>query len=171
MGLVPKKASYPPSGDMAGSQLVMASSTICLAGGVVAVPGERAEVLRVADGCCSHAVLRAPWASAGRDALRACTWPSPLPASRARTLPARRSIASFALGSMSPCVDSLQINIQAGDAMRRNAMQIGINQRLGKQRRIVGGHAHAGMPVAPPGFAIALSGNDSSWPLAFGNQP
>ncbi len=36
-------------------------------------------------------------------------------------------------------VDSLQINIQPGDAMRGNAMQIGINQRLGKQRRIVGG--------------------------------
>ena len=28
MGLVPKNASYPPSGDMAGSQLVMASKTI-----------------------------------------------------------------------------------------------------------------------------------------------
>ena len=57
IGLVPKKASHPPAGDIAGSQLVMAMSTMSCARRPVAVVRQGPEMLRAADRGRGDAVL------------------------------------------------------------------------------------------------------------------
>ena len=101
-------------------------------------------MLRVADGRRGDAVLPGH----GHAAYQGPCAPAPGPA-RCRhratsTLPSSRSIVQFGFGIDESEFDALEIDIQARDAMRGDAVKIGIDKHLSKQRRVVSRHAHRG---------------------------
>ena len=120
-------------------------------------------MLRVADGRRGHAVLLGEWDQQIERLARLHLAESVAGVEREHA--ARAAIdRELRLGIDQSCFDALQINIQPGDAVGRNAMQIRIDQHLGKERRIVGGHTHAGRELRDEIFQIVLSDNGSLQP-------
>ena len=112
-----------------------------LRGCVVGVPGERAEVLGVAEGGGGDAVL----AGEGDEQVES-TAGLHLTGAVAGVKGDHAAGAAVdgedGLGINEAGLDAAEINVEPGDTVGGDTVQIRIDQRLGKERRVVGAHAH-----------------------------